>query len=52
MLPTNPSSVPCPHCVNGTITVDTGPLYWQVQTVTCSFCKGSGKLKPKPKTAA
>jgi DnaJ-class molecular chaperone len=39
-------SVPCPACNGtGTLTKETGPLWWQRQTFRCDYCIGTGRVE-------
>jgi DnaJ-class molecular chaperone len=38
-------TVPCTHCVHGTITRTHGPLWWQRTQARCAYCGGTGRVQ-------
>jgi ribosomal protein L37AE/L43A len=35
----------CPRCERGTVKRRTGDMWWQVQSLRCSWCRGTGQIR-------
>jgi hypothetical protein len=49
-LATDVQTMPCPRCERGTVKHRTGDMWWQVQHLRCSWCRGTGRVLRKSPT--